>query len=443
MIFFRSLTPDEREMYIQFVVLACALKGLPALACRSHSLTLLLLMIITITIIIIIIIITMIMIMITIIIIIIIIINFTLAELRAAISKLKHNKGNDDAGLVPELLKCAPDCLLSDLLLLYNDVLYSGDLPPPWLITHFIMLPKSGRAKTTSDFRPIAIIRLFYKVFAYMLLARIEPLIEAGQPEEQHGFRPNRRLEEHLVTANLVVDKFFGIDMPVWVISLDLSKAFDRVDWNKLWAALLDHGVSEHIVWIIQCLYFSQRGCVRGELDISDEFPINGGVRQGCVLSPRLFTGVLQWAMRKWRSKVESKGFGIEMQDGMPRLLDLRFADDIFIFGSTSVECLELLDALEDDLDEVGLFLNLNKTVILTNEAQPPNFLQTRRQKLFASQSKFIRAQMVGVYFLHGKQRSHKIRRYTPSASCFKNIFLSQTNSLRPLGAFEGPIAIF
>ena len=39
MIFFRSLTPDEREMYIQFVVLACALKGLSALACRSHSFT--------------------------------------------------------------------------------------------------------------------------------------------------------------------------------------------------------------------------------------------------------------------------------------------------------------------------------------------------------------------------------------------------------------------
>jgi len=57
---------------------------------------------------------------------------FTLGELRVAISKLKHNKGNDDAGLVPELWNCAPDCLLSDLLLLYNDVLYSGDLPPPW-----------------------------------------------------------------------------------------------------------------------------------------------------------------------------------------------------------------------------------------------------------------------------------------------------------------------
>ena len=195
-----------------------------------------------------------------------------------------------------------------------------------------------------------------------MLPARIEPAIEACQPEEQHGFRPNHRLEEHLVTANLVVDKFFAIDTPVWVISLDLSKAFDRVDWNKLWIALLDHGVSEHIAWIIQCLYFSQRGHVRGETDLNEEFSINRGVRQGCVLSPRLFTGVLQWAMGKWRSKVESEGLGIDMHDGLPRLLDLKFTDDIFIFGSTSLQCLELLDALENVLEEVGLFLNVDKT---------------------------------------------------------------------------------
>ena len=279
---------------------------------------------------------------------------FTLEELRAAILRLKPNSLNDDAGLVPELLQYVPDGFLSDLLLLFNDVLYSGDAPPSWLITHFIMLPKSGRAKTTGDFRPIAMVRLFYKIFAYMLLARIDPAIEACQPEEQHGLRP--------IPANLVVDKFFAIDTPVWVISLGLSKAFDRVDWNKLWIALLDHGVSEHIVWIIQCLYFSRRGHVRGETDLSEEFSINGGVRQGCVLSPRLFTGVLQWAMGKWRSKVESEGLGIDMHDGLPRLLDLRFADDIFIFGSTSLQCLELLDALENVLDEVGLFLTVDKT---------------------------------------------------------------------------------
>ena len=241
--------------------------------------------------------------------------------------------------------------------------------------------------------------------------------------------------------------------MPVWVISLDLSKAFDRVDWNKLWVALLDHGVSEHIVWIIQCLYFSQRGCVRGELDISDEFPINGGMRQGCVLSPRLFTGVLQWAMRKWRSKVESKGFGIEMQDGMPRLLDLRFADDIFTFGSTSVECLELLDALEDDLDEVGLFFNLNKTVLLTNEAQPANFLQTRLQKLLQVKAGLSGHKWLGCIFCMGNNGrtkldvTHHLQAASRTFFSHKQILCDHSarwkDRLRFFDATVSPVALF
>ena len=64
-----------------------------------------------------------------------------------------------------------------------------------------------------------------------MVLARVEPVLEASQPEEQHGFRCGRRLEEHLVSANLVIDKLLAVGKPVWIVSLDLSKAFDRVNW--------------------------------------------------------------------------------------------------------------------------------------------------------------------------------------------------------------------
>ena len=75
-----------------------------------------------------------------------------------------------------------------------------------------------------ADFRPIANIQLFFKTFAYLLLGRLEQFLEAGQPEEQHGFRPGRRLEEYLVTANLVLDKADAVGIPVWIISLDLSE---------------------------------------------------------------------------------------------------------------------------------------------------------------------------------------------------------------------------
>ena len=48
------------------------------------------------------------------------------------------------------------------------------------------------------------------------------------------------------------------------------------------------------------------------------------GVRQGCVLSPRLFSAILEFAMFSWRAKIEA--YGLKLHDGMKALLDLRFA---------------------------------------------------------------------------------------------------------------------
>ena len=102
------------------------------------------------------------------------------------------------------------------------------------------MLPKHGRAKVPAEYRPIASIR----IFAYMILGRVEALLEAAQPEEQDGFRSGRRIEEHLVTANLVIDKSWSVNMPIWIISLDLSKAFGRGHWPSLRRALSQQGIS-------------------------------------------------------------------------------------------------------------------------------------------------------------------------------------------------------
>ena len=64
---------------------------------------------------------------------------------------------------------------LVELLRLFNGILQHGNAPIKWKKTLFTMLPKKTRAKLVTDFRPIANIRLFYKVFAYMILARVGP----------------------------------------------------------------------------------------------------------------------------------------------------------------------------------------------------------------------------------------------------------------------------
>ena len=111
-----------------------------------------------------------------------------MAELKKAITRLKTNKAADDVGLVAELLHHSPEVMLEALLHLFRTVLLTGEVPETWKQTIFNMLPKTREAKSTSDFRPIAVVRLLYKTFAYLVLGGIEATLDAGQPEEQHGF---------------------------------------------------------------------------------------------------------------------------------------------------------------------------------------------------------------------------------------------------------------
>ena len=73
-----------------------------------------------------------------------------------------------------------------------------------------------------------------------MLLARMDPIFDNQQPEEQHGFRAHNRLEEHLITPNVVIDKLLGINKPIWIVNLNFSKAFGRINWDALWLSLRD-----------------------------------------------------------------------------------------------------------------------------------------------------------------------------------------------------------
>ena len=96
--------------------------------------------------------------------------------------------------------------------------------------------------------------------------------------------------------------------------------------------------------------------------DSSRGFAINAGVRQGCVLSPKLLTCVLQWAMANWRRRATAFDLGIDLHDGMPKLLDLRFADDIFLFAPSAHETTVLPDLFAHDLVATGLLFALKCT---------------------------------------------------------------------------------
>ena len=77
----------------------------------------------------------------------------------------------------------------------------------------------------------------------------------------------------------------------------------------------------------------------------------------------------------EWRQSVAS--FGLDFGDGLPELLDLRFADDLLLFARSAQDAAKLLDDLVRCCSGVGLRLNVTKTKIVTSEAQAPAQLLT------------------------------------------------------------------
>ena len=103
--------------------------------------------------------------------------------------------------------------------------------------------------------------------------------MEHAQPEEQHGFRTNRRIGKDLLSAQMVIDKKLLANRPLWIPSSNLPKAFDRVDWDALWCGLHLYAVSAHVVWLLQIVYSNQMGQISGHTDGSREFCIKAGAR--------------------------------------------------------------------------------------------------------------------------------------------------------------------
>ena len=66
--------------------------------------------------------------------------------------------------------------------------------------------------------------------------------------------------------------------------SIDYAKAFDSVDYNKLWKILQETGIPDHLTCLLSNLYTGQEATVRTGHG-TDWFQIGKGVRQGCILS--------------------------------------------------------------------------------------------------------------------------------------------------------------
>ena len=74
---------------------------------------------------------------------------------------------------------------------------------------------------------------------------------------------------------------------------IDFKKAYDTVNRDILWMVLYRSGVRGKMLRMIRGIYTTVQACVMNKSGLSDFFECFQGLKQGCILSPILFSMVI------------------------------------------------------------------------------------------------------------------------------------------------------
>ena len=212
-----------------------------------------------------------------------------------------------------------------------------------------------------SNYRGITLLSIAGKVLTTIIQQRILSTIEHVTDEQQAGFKPGRGCVDQIFNLKQVQERRVKYEKDYVTVFVDFSAAFDSVHRKSLWNALLSNGLPGKIVNILRSLYDNANSHVRSEGCLSNPFKITTGVRQGCVISPKLFNVIVNWVAGKSRSP------GVQV--GVDYWLSyLAYADDLAIIAENDVHAQAALNALQEAASRLGLKINTQKTKVFGAE---------------------------------------------------------------------------
>ncbi|KAJ9536540.1 hypothetical protein OSB04_un000292, partial [Centaurea solstitialis] len=288
-------------------------------------------------------------------------------EIRDAIFDIGNEKAPGSDGFSSKFYKAAWEVVGSDVLCAIHSFFYRSRLPRELNHTLLCLLPKSPGASMVSDFRPIACCSVLYKCISKVIVERMKPYLDMLVSKTQSAFIPGRRIVDNILMAHELVRGYhLQNGPPRCAFKIDLRKAYDMVSWPYLFSMLRGLGFHPALIkWIVEMVSTPSFSIViNGES--RGHFLGKRGIRQGCPLSPYLFTIVMEGFSMIFKQCIEEAGnFGFHHGCQDFGITHLCFADDLFVFTRGDVASVEVLKkTLSLFASRSGLSPNLQKSDI-------------------------------------------------------------------------------
>jgi hypothetical protein len=288
-------------------------------------------------------------------------------EMRTALFQMNQSKAPGSDGMNAFFYQKFWHIVGNDVTTAVLDFLNSGQLLKSINYTHISIIPKIKSPHHMTQFRPISLCNVLYKLISKVLANRFKKVLHQVISDNQSAFVPG-----HLITDNILLtfealhymkSKRRGRATHM-VVKLDMSKAYDRVEWEFIRAMMLKLGFAERWVHLImQCVQTVSYSVLLNGAP-AGFIKLTRGLRQGDPLSPYLFL-ICAEGLTSLLSQVEMTGSlqGLSICRGGPQISHLFFADDSLIFcRATIADCPALTYLLSCYERASGQKLNQEKT---------------------------------------------------------------------------------
>ncbi|KAM6584214.1 hypothetical protein CsatB_011216 [Cannabis sativa] len=290
-------------------------------------------------------------------------------EVRKAVFQMHPDKSPGPDGMTPAFFqKCWP-IVGSKVVENVRCFFEHGTLADHCGDANVVLIPKTRNPERMSDLRPIALCNVLFKIITKVMVNRMKPFMDSIIFENQSAFIPGRLISDNILVSFEILHylkrKRKGKE-GFMALKLDMSKAYDRIEWNFLEAMLRKLGFIENWVRLIMKCVKSANYCVtHGNNEVGPIIPTRG-LRQGDPLSPYLFILCAE-GFTALLKKYEQNGWlhGCKVANGAPRVSHMLFADDSYLYcKATESEARRIIEVLSKFELASGQKVNLAKSSI-------------------------------------------------------------------------------
>ena len=280
--------------------------------------------------------------------------NIDEAEVTKILKGLQTNKSPGLDQIHPRVLKELADTFAHPLTIIFKKSVESGELPRNWRDAVITPIFKKDNKALPENYRPVSLTSLICKILERIITIHLLNHLKENEMScpQQHGFVKKKSVTTNLLEVLNIWTEALMHNIPVDVLYLDYSKAFDTVPHQRLLKQVKSFGVTENALQWIESFLSNRRQKVRVNNEVSEWSPVISGVPQGSILGPILFTL-----------------FVFDIPDAINSLISM-FADDTKIYkmltsASSGEELEESLHQLEEWAERMQMRFHPGKCKVM------------------------------------------------------------------------------